>query len=274
MNDSKSAFFSSFDRVVITGGSSGIGASLLRQLGTLIPDARFCNLSRSPADDSTLGPRLRSIRCDLSEPASIGDALAESRDWLREHDRGGKFLLINNSGFGAYGVFPEPGAERHASMIALNVAAPVRLTAEFGEELRRNGGAVLNIASTASFQPTPFLATYGATKAFLLHWSLAIAEEWKKEGVHVLAVCPGPTETAFFRAAGFKEAPLKGGSGQTADQVAAIALEALRKGKTLVTCGGRNRLLAAFASKLPKVCVTRLTAALLRRMRLEQFQEK
>lgn len=273
MNDPASQFFSSFDRAIITGGSSGIGAALLRQLATLNPAIRLCNLSRSPAEIPGLGGRLESIPCDLADSDSAAEALAKVRPWLREHDQGGRLLLVNNSGFGSYGVFPAPSTERTLAMLDVNVRGPVRLTAELGPALREHGGAVVNVASTAAFQPTPYLATYGATKAFLLHWSLALAEEWRGGDVHVLSVCPGPTETAFFRAAGFREAPLEGSGGQTASEVAAITLRALRKGKFLVTCGARNRFLAAAGSKLPKVLGTRLTAALLRKMRLERFQE-
>ncbi len=158
-------------------------------------------------------------------------------------------------------------------MIDVNVASPVRLTGELSGDLKKSGGAVINIASTAAFQPTPYLATYGATKAFLLHWSLGLSEEWKSDGVQVLCVCPGPTETAFFKEAGFREAPLKKGSGQTAEQVADITLGALAKGKSLVTCGTGNKLLASFASKMPKTWIARMTGMVMRRMRLERFQE-
>ncbi len=246
----------------------------MQQLAKLVPDAAFCNLSRSEPEISGLEKTLRHLPCDLSDPASAASASESCRAWLRENDRGGKILQINNSGFGAYGVFPAPSPARQVDMIAVNVTGPVRLTADLEPDLKKSGGAVVNIASTAAFQPTPYLSTYGATKAFLLHWSLAISEEWKKDGVQVLAVCPGPTETAFFEAAGFEKAPLEKSSGQTAEEVATITLKALRKGRTLVTCGIKNRLLAAFASKLPKVAVTRVTAALLRKMRLEQYQKR
>ncbi|MFP4351541.1 MAG: SDR family NAD(P)-dependent oxidoreductase [Puniceicoccaceae bacterium] len=273
MKNSSPSFFESFDRVVITGGTSGIGSALLRQWGKLSGKTRFCNLSRSKPKDFPMEDRLVSIPCDLADRESARTAADGCRKWLGEKDEGGRILLINNSGFGCYGVFPRPTADRNLAMIDVNVRGPVFLTAVLGDLLRASRGGVVNIASTAAFQPTPYLAAYGATKAFLLHWSLGLAEEWKAEGVRVLAVCPGPTETAFFREAGFREAPLKKGSGQTADEVAAITLEALRKGKSLVTCGTRNRVMAAFSSKLPKPLASRLTGAIMRRLRLERFQE-
>jgi len=264
---------SSFDRIIITGGSSGIGAALLQQLGTLTDNSQFCNLSRSPADDSLLPGRITSVPCDLSGRESSRQALSETLEWVQRHDRGGKILLINNSGFGGYGTFPAPNIERNRAMIDVNVNGPVEITGFFADELRKAGGAVMNIASTASFQPTPYLSTYGATKAFLLHWSLGLSQEWKNCGIQVLCVCPGPTETAFFKAAGFREAPLKKGSGQTAEQVAGIAIRALVRGKSLVVCGFGNRALASLAGKLPKTWIAAMTATVMRRMRLERFQD-
>lgn len=274
MKGTSSQYFSGFDRIVVTGGSSGIGAALLQQLGKLNPNAKYCNISRSIPEIYLPGIQLHSIRCDLSDAGSSGKAGADCINWLDDNDLGGRILLINNSGFGAYGPFPSPAAQRQVDMISVNVTAPVRLTAALEPQLKKNGGAVVNIASTAAFQPTPFLSTYGATKAFLLNWSLALSEDWRSEGIQVLAVCPGPTETAFFKAAGFERAPLEKTSGQTADEVAAISLKALSKGKVLVTCGFKNKFLAAFASKLPLVLITRLAATILRKMRLEQYQKQ
>ncbi|MGE9291676.1 MAG: SDR family NAD(P)-dependent oxidoreductase, partial [Puniceicoccales bacterium] len=101
---------------------------------------------------------------------------------------------------------------------------------------------------------------------------LGLSQEWKADGVQVLCVCPGPTETAFFKEAGFQEAPLKKGSGQTAEQVAEITLKALARGKSLVTCGLANKVVAGAAGKLPKTWVTWIAATIMRRLRLERYQ--
>ncbi len=222
--------------------------------------------------DSFPEGHILSIPCDLADKESRQKALVRCREWLKAEDRGGKILLINNSGFGGYGEFPSPSTDRNLSMIEVNVAGPVWMTGALAEELKSSKGAVMSIASTASFQPTPYLSTYGATKAFVLHWSLGLSQEWKRDGVQVLCVCPGPTETAFFKEAGFKEAPLKGGSGQTAEEVAKIAINSLAKGKTLVTCGVVNKLVAAGAGRLPLTWVTWIAASIMRRLRLERFQ--
>ncbi|MEM0966867.1 MAG: SDR family NAD(P)-dependent oxidoreductase [Verrucomicrobiota bacterium] len=273
MKNSLAAAINSFDRVIISGGSSGIGAALIRQLLILGPDLAFCNLSRSSPEIEGVGDRLTAISCDLADSSSTESAVEGCREWIRETDHGKRILLINNSGFGCYGVFPAPNTDRNLEMLDVNVRGPVWLTGALANDLLKTKGAVMNIASTASFQPTPFLSAYGATKAFLLHWSLALSDEWRADGVQVLCVCPGPTETAFFRAAGFEEAPLKKGSGQTAEEVADISLRALAKGKSLVTCGFGNKTMAALSSKLPKTWITRGTGILMRKLRLERHQK-
>ena len=92
-------------------------------------------------------------------------------------------------------------------MIDLNVRAVVQLTGRLLPLLKARGGAIVNVASTAAFQPTPWMATYGATKAFVLNWSLALNQDLRGTGVRVLVVCPGTTETEFFKRAGRGEAP-------------------------------------------------------------------
>ncbi len=263
-----------FRRVVITGASSGIGEAIAREMFDRVPDVQVCALSRSaPAafEDRT---NLRFVPCDLTDEASTRNGLEALRAWLDAGPREGRLLLVNNSGFGSYGPFPSPSPERHLAMIELNVRAPVRLAAALADDLEASRGAVMNIASVAGFQSTPFMATYGATKAFLLEWSLALAQDWRPRGVTVLAVCPGPTSSAFFKAAGFASAPIAGkGGGQTSGQVARESLVALARQRTLVVCGWKNKLLTAVSARVPKVLGARLTACVLRRMRLERFQQ-
>lgn len=268
----KQSFLKSFDRVIITGASSGIGSSIIELIINIHPSIHICNLSRTRPERFRDVSNFFHISCDLSEIEQIADALDHVRTWIGEKDSKGKILLINNSGFGTYGVFPSPDVDRNTNMLAVNIVAPVRLTGQLAPELIASQGAVVNIASTAAFQPTAYLCTYGATKSFLQHWSLGLAEEWKSHGVRVLAVCPGPTATAFFDAAGFKEPPLKRGMGMTAEQVAEITVKALCRGKTLVTCGLINSIVASFTAKLPKVWAARITATVMRKLRLERHQ--
>ena len=146
---------------------------------------------------------------------------------------------------------------KQLQMIDLNVRALVELTGRLLPALQARGGAVVNIASTAAFQPTPYMATYGASKAFVLHWTLALSEDLRESKVRTLAVCPGPTRTNFFHAAGFASPPMQGGINgaldMSADQVAERALVALARGQTLLVTGWKNKLIAFVGSKTPKV---------------------
>ena len=134
---------------------------------------------------------------------------------------------------------------------------------------------MLNVASTAAFQPTPYLATYGATKAFVLNWSLAINEDLRGTGVRAIAVCPGPTRSNFFQRAGFETPPMGNGPGKgmmdmTAEEVVLIALQGLAKGKSLVVTGWQNKCVVFLSSKMPRALIARVAAVILRKLRLEQ----
>jgi len=103
-------------------------------------------------------------------------------------------LLINNSGFGAYGEFPAPGVDHTLKMIDVNVRAPVELTGRLWDELKARGGMVATVASLAGFQPTPLMTTYAATKSFMLDWSVALDAEAQRHGIRCVAICPGLDE--------------------------------------------------------------------------------
>ncbi len=241
-----------FSAVVLTGGSSGIGLALLKTLSCIHPDLFFCNISRTFPVDFKSSERLRHIACDLTYRPAWEEAVPQVLDFLRTTGTG-RILLVNNSGFGSYGAFPAPNIQHQLDMIDLNVRAPVALVGALLPFLQQRGGAVVNVASTAAFQPTPWMATYGASKAFLLHWSLALHQDLRPYGIPVLAVCPGPTATNFFRRAGFHHAPV-GKLGQTADQVAWTTLRALERESSLVVSGWLNRMLTGLSSLLPKRC--------------------
>lgn len=179
----------------------------------------------------------------------------------------GQVLLINNSGVGAFGGVSESDTSRQLALIDINVRAVVHLTALLLPLLRARGGAVMNIASTVAFQPTPWAATYGASKAFVLHWTLALNHELRGTGVRAIAVCPGTTRTDFFQTAGLSaSAQTKPGSMST-DEVAESALRALVAGRSQVVPGWLNKAYTFASSKLPKPIATRLAARALRRYR-------
>jgi short-subunit dehydrogenase len=117
--------------------------------------------------------------------------------------------------------------------------------------LKERGGVIVNLASTAAFQPTPHMATYGATKAFVLHWSLALNQELKGTGVRTLVVCPGPTSTQFFRRAGLKESSVPNGLSMRVEDVVEQALQALASERSLVVTGWKNKLSALSGGMAP-----------------------
>ncbi len=256
--------------VVVTGGSSGIGKSFIEHMARVCPELVICNLSRRTPDIILPELKLRHMPCDLSDRAAVRRALDEVLAFLSETAPTGEIILINNSGFGAYGRFPEPSADHQLEMLDVNIDAVVQLTAGLLPLLRARGGAIVTVASTAAFQPTAYMAAYGASKAFVLHWSLALNEELRGTGVRALAVCPGPTATDFFRRAGLKQGSVPDALGQTSDQVVEESLRALADGRALVVTGWKNKLLTAFSSKLPKPLVARIAARVLARFRLKR----
>jgi short-subunit dehydrogenase len=150
-------------------------------------------------------------------------------------------------------------------MLEVNMAGPVALTHHLLPALRERGADIVNVASTAAFLPMVYSAAYAASKAFVLHWSLALGEELRGTNIHVLAVCPGTTRTDFFRRAGFAEATLQGRFMQTADEVVAEAMTALGDRKVQVITGWKNRVMIRLATLLPKPLVTKVAGRILRR---------
>lgn len=262
-----------FVAVIITGGSSGIGHEFIRFIFNVTDSTEVCNLSREKPDDFLKNPRFTHCSCDLSEAGNVRQAASFIEGFLSEKVPAGPVLLINNSGFGSYGSFSELDLAREVDMLAVNISAVVHLTGLLLPLIIKRQGAIINIASTAAFQPTPYLATYGATKAFVLHWSLSLAEELRPQGVHVLAVCPGPTATSFFKNAGFSKPILGSGAGQLADAVVREALQALKKGKHFVVTGWKNKWIAFMSSKMPKVFAAWLSGIILKRIRYGALQK-
>jgi len=234
------------------------------------PGLVFCNLSRRQPVIKISGLRLNHFPCDLSQPAEIGRAAGAIEVLLGQNVPTGRLLLINNSGFGAYGRFPEPNLEHQLGMIDVNIRGLVDLTGRMLPLLKARGGAILNVASTAAFQPTPYMAAYGASKAFVLHWSLALNEELRGTGVRALAVCPGPTATNFSQRAGVESGAVSPALSMTSEQVVKISLRALAAGRSQVVTGWKNKVTALVGSKLPKPLVARLAAKVLARYQVKQ----
>ena len=244
---------------LITGASSGIGAAYAREFAArgadLVLVARGEDAMRRLADElrSTHGRRVEVVPADLAEPGAA-DLVAERVAALGiEVD-----LLVNNAGFGMHGDLIGADAGRLTAQIQLNCVALVDLTRRFLPGMMdRRRGAVVNVASTAAFQPLPHMAVYGATKAFVLSFSEALYAEAKPAGVKVLAICPGATRTAFFDVAGEAAAV---GRKRTPQQVVATTLSALDRGRPSRVDGLSNALLAVATRWAPRRLVITVAA--------------
>src|SRR5262249_4037229 len=249
---------------LITGASSGIGAAFARRLAARGRNVLLVARSEDKliALCNELG-RLTSIRAqylvlDLQQPDAATQLFEETKKRELEID-----TLINNAGFGSMGDFARLDLNRELEIIQLNICALVDLTHRFLQPMReRKRGTIVNVASTAGFQAVPYMATYAATKAFVLSFSEALWEENRAHGVHVMALCPGVTETNFFKASRMDRPPAR--VSQTPEQVVDTALRALRRGKSAVISGWTNRFVTESERVLPRAVVLRTMGAVMR----------
>ncbi len=162
-------------------------------------------------------------------------------------------VLINNAGFGLVGKFWELPEDRQVQMVELNVAALTQLTRLcLPQMISRRAGYIMNLASTAAFQPGPLMSVYYASKAYVVSFSEAIHNEAKGTGVKISCLCPGPTQTEFFKRAGMQKTKLSSGSAMPAAEVAQIGWTAMRAGKSLVVPGRVNALMAFMTRFAPR----------------------
>ncbi|MDE3107434.1 MAG: SDR family oxidoreductase [Acidobacteriota bacterium] len=245
---------------LITGASSGIGREFARLLRA--DGHQVVLVARREAALLALAEELGGatvIALDLSQR----DAVARLKAQVPNVD-----VLINNAGFGDVGPFAEADADRQLEMIDLNVRCVSELTkAYLPGMVQRRFGRVLNVASTAAFQPGPFMATYFASKAFVLSFSEALAEELRGTGVTVTALCPGVTESEFHAVAGLGETKVAHVKMPSAASVAAQGYEALLAGTTVVVTGTLNKLGTIGVRFLPRTVVRKLVKLVLKRSR-------
>lgn len=231
---------------LITGASAGIGAEFARQLAArnsnIVLVARRLDRLERLADElaTAYGITATPIAMDLAVPG-VGAALEAATA-----ERGLTITsLINNAGFGTNAAFHRENPQRLDAEIAVNITSVVDLSRAFIDRLRAGGGGVLvNVASMAAYQPTPTMAVYGATKAFVLSFTEALWYESRGTGLRVMALSPGATDTDFFEVAG---AHADGGTGRMRpEDVVKIALKALdqRTPPPSVIAGRRNRLMS------------------------------
>ena len=254
---------------LITGASKGIG----RELAILFAEKR-CNIvlvARSEKELRELKEELRnkhalSTVLMLVKDLSLPDAAQELFDEIKAREIDPDYL-VNNAGFGDYGAFADTSWERYEKMIALNVTTLTHLTHLIVNDWRgRKHGRILNISSTAAFQPGPMMAVYFATKAFVLHLSEAIGDELKEDHITVTALCPGPTDTHFGEESKMNASQLvKNVKIAGAREVAQLGFNAMMKGKPVAIHGAMNRLVPFFIRFLPRIWVTCLSAKVMRK---------
>ena len=239
---------------VVTGASSGIGEEIARELARrgyrLVLVARRADRLRELAE--SLGGRAHVLPADLSKPAeraTLPDEVA-ALGLIAE-------ILVNNAGMANFGPVAQIDPDAELKLIEVDVSAVVDLSARFVPAMVARGrGAVLNVASVGAFGPLPGQATYAAAKAFVLSYTQALRQELKGTGVTAAALCPGPVNTGFNRAAGITDEQAKAAlpkiMWKDADDVARAAIDGLASGKSVIVPGAVNRVGAAAYHLLPR----------------------
>jgi len=249
---------------LVTGASAGIGLALAEQLAAtgshLVLTARRMDRLQQLATDlaGRYGVRVEIMQADLGRPEAPEEIFAFTTARNLEID-----LLINNAGFGAFGLNHEIKEERLGEMIQVNCSAVVHLTHLFVPAMiERRRGDVLIVSSVAAFQALPFNSTYAATKAFDLIFSEGIAEELRPLGIRVCALCPGSTTTEFQQVANQPDRFFR--AAETAEKVARVGLEGLAARKTCVISGTMNQLMMQGKRLASRRFVTKMAAKMMR----------
>ncbi|MBS2021093.1 MAG: SDR family oxidoreductase [Deltaproteobacteria bacterium] len=250
---------------LITGASAGLGMDFARLAAKdghdlVLVARRKDNLDKLGAELAQAhGIKSHSIAADLTDPKAPQAIFDEVKALGLSVD-----VLVNNAGFGSTGAYFELPLARELEMVQVNISALMALTHLFGPGMKeRKSGRILNIASTAGFQPGPFMATYYASKAFVISWSEALAYELRGTGVTVTAACPGATATEFASTAGNDKSKLfTQQKPATSAEVAAFSWKAMKKGKSIAVHGAMNKI-GAFGVRLsPRKMVTGIAAGL------------
>ncbi|MBZ5653364.1 MAG: SDR family oxidoreductase [Acidobacteriia bacterium] len=244
---------------LITGASGGIGYELAKLFAkdhhNLVLVARNGPRLEQVGNEleRQFGITVRTAALDLGAPAAPQSLFEELR-----RERVAVHILVNNAGYGRFGEFAEVGLEESVGQIQLNVTALTCLTKLFlGPMLERGSGKIMNVASTAGFQPGPLMAVYYATKAYVISFSEALANELAGKGLTVTCLCPGATETSFAGRAGNDQSRLfKKLRPMDAKTVARAGYQGLLKGRTIVIPGFRNWLVVESLRISPRKVVT------------------
>jgi uncharacterized protein len=248
------------ETALITGASSGIGLNLARLMAAdfdLIITARRQTELEEIARElrEAHGNNVHAISADLSRPESPAQLFGEIERRALPVD-----VLINNAGFGAYGRFAERDLQQELEMIQVNISSLTSLTRlALPGMLQRKRGRIMHVASTAGFQPGPLMAVYYATKAYVIMFSEAIANELQGTGVTVTCLCPGATATRFAGRAGMEQSPLFKMGAMDSVAVAQAGYKGMMAGKTMVIPGLLNKTLALSVRFSPRKLVTSIS---------------
>jgi short-subunit dehydrogenase len=248
------------ETVVVTGASSGIGRELAKCFAA--DGSRLVLVARSGTALQSLAEELRKLHKTDALVFTIDLARPEAAPQLQEQLQVAGFktdVLVNNAGFGAQGMFAGLPLDRQLKMLQLNVVTLTHLTRLLlPGMIERKRGGVLNVASTAAFQAGPGMGIYYASKAYVLSFSEALAEELAGTGVTATALCPGPTETGFLNAGGIRASRLFRMSSMPAEAVARIGHDAFRNGRAVAIAGFRNQSLAFAVRFVPRALARKL----------------
>ena len=244
---------------LVTGASAGLGVDFARQLSKRGHRLVLAARRKERLDElaKELG-KARAVAIDLSKTGAAAKLMADIEANGETID-----LLVNNAGFGLIGRFAELDAKRERQMIDLNVATLTDLCrAAAPAMIKRKSGGIINVASTAAFQPGPKMAVYFATKAFVLSLSEALHEELKPHGIHVTCLCPGPTRTEFGNVAGFGGNGLFDRVAMESPDVVKAGLDGLDRNKAVVVPGLVNKITANSTRFAPRSVVRKIAGSI------------
>jgi short-subunit dehydrogenase len=255
---------------VVTGASSGIGAAFARALAA--EGTPLVLVARNTAALETLARELRALRGGAAEvlAADLGTPAGLDAVWDATEGAGRPVaLFVNNAGFGLNGAETDLSLDRVHALLELNVVATTKLTHRFLVAMKaRRAGAILNVASTSAFYPTPYFSLYGASKAFILNFTHALHEEARTFGVTVTCVCPGFTKTNFAAVAGMKSAEATPFPEMSPEAVAKIGLEAVGERRAVVVTHPLDRVWIFLGRFVPRSVPAKLGARFFSKTRL------
>ena len=246
---------------LITGASNGIGLELAKIHASKGGDLVLVARNKSKLDELKISlekqfnVKVYTIGKDLSAPNAAQEVYDETNHQHIQID-----FLINNAGFGDFGMFVDNDWNKELQMINLNITTLTLFTKLYLKDMvKRREGKIMNVASTAAFQPGPTMAVYYATKAYVLSFSEAIANEVADKGVTITTLCPGATESGFQAAAAMEESALvKGKKLPTSEEVAVYGYEAMLQGKTVAIHGLMNWMMANSVRFAPRSMVVKI----------------